>query len=156
MHQRPLEQIMGGPWLTGRLLAEQAEEHCAHLASAQWKPNPGQMGSAPSSLPLSRKPWTASLIVSFFAYANGSYGSTSDVQWDGQLAGDDGQVVRRAWSTGLAKMGQQAGNPQTTRRHEKARTRRASTSRISALRPETPNWYRREDSNLHCVTTSGF
>ena len=30
---------------------------------------------------------------------------------DGQLAGDDDQVVRRNWSTGLATLGQQAGNP---------------------------------------------
>jgi len=39
-----------------------------------------------------------------------AFGSTSDLQPDGQLAGDAGQVVRRARTTVLAMTDQQAGN----------------------------------------------
>lgn len=40
------------------------------------------------------------------ALKNDRYGSTSDLLSDGQLAGDGGSVVRRAWSAGLVGVGQ--------------------------------------------------
>src|SRR3546814_12513067 len=44
---------------------------------------------------------------------------------EGQLAGDAGQVARRNWSTGLAMIGQQAGNPNLDEKSERRKTCRS-------------------------------